>query len=261
MSTFSFGSNWEAYSIEKLNEMRVAAAMQSLQSLLQRDSLKGLTFLDVGCGSGLFSIAAWKMGAERVVGIDIDPRCIKVSERNRDRLTPDAAIAFVLMSVLNSQDVQMLGKFDVVYAWGALHHTGAMLDAIRIAARRVAAPGTLILAIYNRHWTSPIWKAVKQFYNRVPRTGQRVLIPFFAAIAFAAKLCVTRHSPLAKKRGMDFWYDVIDWIGGYPYEYATRQEIVRFVEEQGFALRNFFPAEVPTGCNEYVFVRSAARPA
>jgi 2-polyprenyl-6-hydroxyphenyl methylase/3-demethylubiquinone-9 3-methyltransferase len=52
---------------------------------------------------------------------------------------------------------------------------------------------------------------------------------------------------------MDFWIDVIDWIGGYPYEYATPQQVQEFVEKDGFVLENFVPAQVPTGCNEFVF--------
>ena len=258
MSTFDFGLNWEAYSGEKLDESRVAVAGQSLQLLLQSDSLRGLSFLDVGCGSGLFSIAALRLGATRVVGIDINPRCIAVSDRNRDRLAPGAAMSFVRMSVLDSQDMQTLGQFDVVYAWGSLHHTGAMLDAIRIVARQVATNGTLVLAIYNKHWTSPVWKLIKRFYNGVPHVIQHIFVPFFAAIIYVAKFLVTRRNPLSKERGMDFWYDVIDWIGGYPYEYATPQEVERFMGAQGYMLKNFIAAQVPTGCNEFVFGRITA---
>ena len=53
-------------------------------------------------------------------------------------------------------------------------------------------------------------------------------------------------------RGED-GYDVIDWIGGYPYEYASKDEIKNFVEGKGFRLVKFNKAAVLTGCNEFIF--------
>ena len=60
-------------------------------------------------------------------------------------------------------------------------------------------------------------------------------------------------NPLKKERGMDFWFDVIDWVGGYPYEYATCREVESLVTNHGFEMRRCIPATVPTGCNEFLF--------
>jgi len=255
LTLFDFGSNWQAFSGQRVDSQRLNLATRSLQSLLQRDTLRGLSFLDVGCGSGLFSIAAHQLGASRVVGIDINPRCIVVSQQNRDRLAPKARIVFQEASALAPASLRPLGLFNVVYAWGSLHHTGAMWDAIRNVANQVSPGGTLVLAIYNKHITSPIWKRIKWSYNQLPSFGQRLMTILFAGIICLAKFLVTRQNPLKKERGMDFWYDVIDWIGGYPYEYATALEINTFMKEKGFTLRRFVPAQVPTGCNEFVCER------
>jgi 2-polyprenyl-6-hydroxyphenyl methylase/3-demethylubiquinone-9 3-methyltransferase len=257
MRVFDFGSNWQAFSEEHVDEQRLTAAVQSLQALLRCDSLRGLSFLDVGCGSGLFSIAASQLGAARVVGVDVNPRCIVVSNRNHERFAPQAPVTFHKASALSQESMRALGQFDLVYAWGSLHHTGAMWQAIRNTLMHVSPGGTLVLAIYNKHLTSPAWQAIKWFYNQLPSIGQRFMAFPFAAIIYVAKFLVTRRNPLDKERGMDFWYDVIDWIGGYPYEYATRDEIEAFMREQGFILRRFVPAQVPTGCNEFVFDYSA----
>ena len=254
---FDFGSNWEAFSDQRLDEDRISIAVRSLQTLLRRESFAGLSFLDVGCGSGLFSIAAHRMGAARVVGIDINPRCISVSAQNCARLAPHPSITFCQMSALDSDALLGLGVFDVVYAWGSLHHTGAMWDAIRNTAQCVAPGGMLTLAIYNRHMTSPAWRVIKRVYNHLPKLGQRVMAIFFTAIIYVAKFVVTRRNPLNKERGMDFWYDVIDWIGGYPYEYATSEQVRKFVEAQGYVRQHWVAASVPTGCNEFVFTKSA----
>jgi SAM-dependent methyltransferase len=258
MRGFDFGANWQAFSAEHVDQERLAHAARSLQQLLDREELDGDTVLDVGCGSGLFAIAAHALGAGRVVGIDINPRSIAASEANHARLSPDAPVEFRQASVLDRAALSRLGRFDLVYAWGSLHHTGSMWEAIRNTSALVAPGGTLVLALYKRHSTSAAWRAIKWFYNQVPPVVQRAMIPPFAAIIYLAKLAVTRRNPLEKQRGMDFWYDVIDWVGGYPYEYATVEEVERFVRPLGFELRRVVPDPVPTGINEFVFKRAGA---
>jgi 2-polyprenyl-6-hydroxyphenyl methylase/3-demethylubiquinone-9 3-methyltransferase len=250
---FDFGKNWQAFSEQRVDTDRLVLACQSLHSLLQKDSLAGLSFLDVGCGSGLFSIAAYRLGASRVVGIDVNPRCIEISQHNRDRLIPRSPIEFHIASALQPNQLERFGKFNIVYAWGSLHHSGSMWEAIRNVGDCVADEGSLIIAVYNKHITAPLWKAVKWFYNQAPRIVQRVMIFLFAGVIYVAKFLVTGSNPLHKERGMDFWFDVIDWVGGYPYEYAAPAEVEQFLCAQRFSLRRYVAAQVPTGCNEFVF--------
>ena len=250
---FDFGSNWDEFSRRRIDRQRLALACESLQSLLQKENLKGKSFLDVGCGSGLFSIAAHQLGAVNVIGIDTNPHCIEISEANRDFLTPGAPIQFHVASALDPEQLKRFGTFDLVYAWGSLHHSGSMWNAISNVSRCVAPDGTLILAIYNKHITSPAWKTIKWVYNQAPNLVQRFMVLIFAGIIYIAKLLVTGNNPLKKERGMDFWFDVIDWVGGYPYEYAAPEEIERSICKHSFELQRCLPAQVPTGCNEFVF--------
>lgn len=253
MKQFDFGKNWQAFSEKRIDAERLMMACRSLRGLIQRDSLAGLTFLDVGCGSGLFSIAAYRLGASKVVGLDINPRCVETSKRNRDRLIPAAPVEFYAASALEPDQLKRFGAFDVVYAWGSLHHTGSMWTAIQNVSTCVAPGGLLVLAIYNKHMTSPLWKAIKRTYNQVPGPVQRFMIYFFGGVIYVAKWLVTRTDPLKKERGMDFWFDVVDWVGGHPYEYAEPADVEWWVRDAGFGLRNYVPAQVPTGCNEFVF--------
>ena len=55
---------------------------------------------------------------------------------------------------------------------------------------------------------------------------------------------------------MSFYYDVIDWIGGYPYEYASRSQVKKIIEAKGFELVKVTKPPAPTGCNEFVFMSS-----
>ncbi len=55
---------------------------------------------------------------------------------------------------------------------------------------------------------------------------------------------------------MDFFYDVVDWIGGYPYEYASISEIDDMLTNLGFKCTKMIPAKLPTGCNEFIFKKA-----
>ena len=83
------------------------------------------------------------------------------------------------------------------------------------------------------------------------------MIVLFYPVIWLAKLIVTGKNPLNQERGMDFFYDIIDWLGGYPYEYASRKEIQTFLNQLGFKNIRTIPAQVPTGCNEFIFMTKA----
>lgn len=249
---FKFGENWASFS-RYLDEEGVKEAEQSLNSLFGEGALKGKTFLDIGCGSGLFSIAAARLGAAKVLGIDVDPMSIETSQVNTARwLENNEAVSFLLGSALDAEQMDALGSFDIVYSWGVLHHTGDMDQAIRNVVRRVGAGGLLMIAIYNKHSSSIGWKVVKWLYTRSNKVGQKLLIWLFAPIIFVAKWISTGGNPLKMRRGMDYMHNVIDWVGGYPYEYASIAEMSAILERFGFDVLKVNPAIVPTGCNEFV---------
>lgn len=257
---FDFGDNWDHYSRTVLDDGRLGAAVDSLRSLIGTDRLAGARFCDVGSGSGLFTIAAALLGTGRALGFDINPTGVEVARRNLSRFAPDMAdrVEFRQGSALDAGFVDGLGRFDVVYAWGSLHHTGSMWPAIANAARLVDDGGTFVLALYNRHWTSPLWTVVKILYNLSPMLLRRVWDRLLGSLMLIAVWAVTGSSPLRKERGMDFWVDVTDWLGGYPYEYAGVDEVRDRLDAMGFDLLEVRPPRVPTGCNEFVLRRRAA---
>ena len=255
--SFDFGSNWQAFSRARLEPQRVREAEDALRTLLGTDQLVGRSFLDIGCGSGLHSIAAAACGADPVVGFDVNEVSVSTSVENARHYLPAGAPqpSFRQGSILDDDLVHNLGVFDTVYAWGSLHHTGAMWRAIRNAAALVAPGGVFALAIYDDHWSVPVWKQVKKLYNVSPRPVRRVMDATFGAGMYAAVWAVARENPMRKDRGMDFWYDVVDWLGGYPYEVATPQQLREFLAPLGFRFVSCAAPRVPTGCNELVFRR------
>jgi 2-polyprenyl-3-methyl-5-hydroxy-6-metoxy-1,4-benzoquinol methylase len=251
VNMFDFGANWQDYSRHKLDDAQISVAQNALSQLIGTADLAGKSFLDIGCGSGLHCLAAAQLGATPIIGFDINPKCTVLSQANALRF--GNSHRFETLSVLDAESMAKLGTFDIVYAWGSLHHTGEMHQAIRNAAARVAPKGRFILAIYNESVTSPVWRVIKRGYNTLPNILKKIMVASLIPAIWLAKLIVTRKNPLSKERGMNFYYDAVDWIGGHPYEYASANDIVHFVEALGFRCDKIVPPTTPIGCNEFVF--------
>ena len=264
-SRFEFGDNWTAF-LRVIDEVRIERAIESLQSLLRVDRLDGQTFLDIGCGSGLFSLAATRLGG-RVVSIDYDEQCVACADQLKRRFAAQSDWQICQGDVLDPVSMETLGQFDVVYSWGVLHHTGDMQAAIDAAARRVAMGGRFCLAIYNdQGGGSRRWLAIKTIYHRLPsvlRPAWVVAIAGLYEMKFAIARLASGKNPLpwadwrAKRddRGMSVWRDWVDWIGGLPFEVATPEQIIVPQIDNGFDLINLTTVGSGWGCNEFTFIR------
>lgn len=259
---FGFGKNWQQFSA-LVSEERIAKAVQSLKTMLACESLQGCCFLDIGSGSGLFSLAALQLGA-RVVSFDYDAHSVECTAALQKKFHPDAKDWIVHQgSVLNADFVTSLGSFDVVYSWGVLHHTGDMWQALDNARLPLKKNGRLFIALYNDQGIrSKIWKAIKRLYCSSTAGRAAVVaacIPALTAASAALDVC-RGTSPLAryreyaqKNRGMSVYYDWIDWLGGYPFEVAKPEQIIAFYKERGLALQTLKTTS-GWGNNEFVFV-------
>ncbi len=278
-SRFAFGRNWSEY-LRVLTPDRITAAEQSLTAVFGHDGLRGKRFLDIGSGSGLFSLAAHRLGA-KVFSFDFDPDSVACTESLKQQSQTDVSSWHVERgSVLDGEYLESLGTFDIVYSWGVLHHTGAMWEAIERAAARVALGGQLWIALYNDQgaW-SRVWTAVKQWYNQAPRWLQPLIvwlvgIPWMASRGVSKVTAILlealfrllsgqnpftggprRSSAFAsqKARGMHWYYDLVDWIGGFPFEVAKPGEVLDFLHARGFVLDRLTTCGGNLGCNEFVF--------
>ncbi len=261
-AVFAFGENWRRF-LDRLDERRLDRAAESLQNMLGIGDLAGARFLDVGCGSGLFSLAARRLGAT-VVSFDADPASVACAEELKRRYASgDPGWIIGQGSVLVEAYLRTLGTFDVVYAWGVLHHTGDLWRSMEQVTLAVGNKGLLFVAIYNDAGPATRrWRLVKKLYNRLPV----VLRPLLLVPALVRLWALTVIRDFLKGRpfhtwrhyddvrGMSPWRDAVDWVGGYPYEVARPREVIDFYAERGFRLRKLLMNE-GLGCNEFVFER------
>jgi 2-polyprenyl-6-hydroxyphenyl methylase/3-demethylubiquinone-9 3-methyltransferase len=267
---FEFGKNWQRF-LSMLNEERISEAEKSLKNMLETNDLNGESFLDIGCGSGLFSLAARRLGA-KVFSFDYDSLSVTCTrELKRRYYNDDENWKIDEGSVLDKTYLSKLGKYDIVYSWGVLHHTGDMWTALENVVPLVNEKGKLFISIYNDQGPlSQFWKSVKELYNRSSKAIQILIILLFGAFfeTRSATMRILRwKNPLPfkywnekkKSRGMSVWHDLVDWVGGYPFEVAKPEEIFDFYRKRGFVLTKLKTCGGGLGCNEFIFVREDKR--
>ncbi len=262
--TFSFGKNWQSF-LKFLNKERIETAKTSMLEFLGMNTLDGKSFLDIGCGSGIFSYAAFLLDANKIISFDVDQfsvECCKYLwkiEKNPKKWE------ILSGSILNDEFYSNLGKFDIVYSWGVLHHTGQMWRAIENAGKLVDQNGYLFFTIYNKvegFKSSNFWLKIKKFYNKSPKILKKI-IQIAYILNDIGGLLIRFKNPIKfmknykKKRGMNYRVDIIDWLGGYPYEFASVNEILKYMKIKfpNYKLINL-KQRFDIGNNWYLFKRS-----
>lgn len=264
---FAFGKNWSDYS-RTITEADIEAAKGELQRLLGLDSLQGRSFLDIGCGSGIHSLCALKLGAKSVYALDIDPDSVETTRAVLGKYWEGGNYKVEQQNIFTIGEEQ-LPHSDIVYSWGVLHHTGDMWDAIDKASALTKDNGLFAIAIYRKTLLCQFWKWEKKLFTGGGAITQRFLTWLFISMKILRDLVrfknplkkIRRHSD--KKRGMKWYTDAIDWLGGYPYESASPEEIERFMKQRGFSLAQSFKTRkrlgvFGTGNAEYLFTRKIA---
>jgi SAM-dependent methyltransferase len=261
---FAFGDNWLDFA-RNLNADQIVEAEKSLRDLLGRDGLAGMRFVDIGSGSGLFSLAARRLGA-RVHSFDYDMDSVLCTRRLRDvHFRGDGEWTVERGSVLDLDYIRTLGTFDIVYSWGVLHHTGNMHAALDAASGLAGSGSLFAFALYHRTRMCGFWRLEKRWYaGASPKAQLRIRAAYVALLRLRFALTGGDFRSYVEnyrsKRGMDFEHDVHDWLGGYPYESISGPEVEARMQRLGFSkVRSMAtPTTIGlfgSGCDEYLYRR------
>ncbi len=262
---FAFGKNWSDYA-KTITEEKINDAVKELSRLLNGYDLKGKTFLDIGSGSGIHSLAALKLGAKSIVAIDIDYNSTKTTQQTLAKYEEHHGQWKALNINIFESNAVIDEKFDVVYSWGVLHHTGDMKHALEQSISYLNNDGHLLIALYVATPFCGIWKHLKWFYSKLPTLLQKPILWLYSALRLIimplkGKNPITFLKNYHKNRGMNFLHDGHDWLGGYPYQSISKTDLQKLLEKDDLELIYDYKAEkrlapLGTGCGEYHFIKT-----
>lgn len=265
---FEFGQNWKDFVDRSFSEERLAVAQKKILDFTGLKDLEGFDFLDIGCGSGIHSFGAFRSKARKLHSFDYDRNSVAATQIMREKAGLPENWKVEWGDVLDQAYVDKLGKWNFVYSWGVLHHTGEMWRAVRNAQRPVAENGYFYIALYSADVdlrpSKEFWLEVKKKYNEASPAKKRMMVGWYvwrfgmSRNPLLFPLVLYRIAKHRHQRGMNYFSDVRDWLGGWPMEYAPDQEVVDILEgEYGFKLANVATGEA---CTEFLFIRSGAPP-
>ncbi len=254
---YKFGENWLRF-LQNVDKKNFANAKNSLKFILSKKNNK--SFVDVGCGSGLFSLSATYY-YKRILSLDIDDNSLLATKTLKKTFKINSKKWRIKKgSVLNKKFLKKIGKFDMVYCWGVAHHTGDMWKALENLKILTKKNSRLFIAIYNDQGIkSKIWWMIKIIYNFLPNFLRKFYLKVFELLYYInytiKNFGKLDYKKLRKqRRGMNFWENLDDWIGGYPYEYSSVEKLNNFFIERGFKLLKVKKSH-GSGCNEILFER------
>ena len=255
--SFSFGENWQDY-LKNASEREVDRAKRDIEEWLDPISISGKAIIDIGSGSGIHSLAFYLLGAEEICSFDFDQLSVDATKTLWEKEGRPPNWRIFHGSILDEEWIKSLGKFDIVYFWGVLHHTGAIWDAFEKSISLIKTGGILWISLYAKGPRYVKDLELKKKYNSSSSRGKHRMISKRIGRLMLGRL---KHfqNPFTwnenTERGMNVYHDVVDWLGGLPYEVASEDEVLRFGRKYGLVLERI-TVRKEGGCSIYVFSRS-----
>ena len=202
-----------------------------------QDEAKGKSVLDAGCGTGIFSIIFANHGAKHVIGIDISEGSLQTARHLKEKFGLNNA-------EFQKQDMLALpfpdSSFDIVWAWGTVHHTTDPFRAIGELIRVLKPSGSILLAVYKRTKLTFLHEIIRKTLLRTPKKTwkalAKILVLFLAPVIFFFK---KREK---SRKGEKLEELIVDWYFVPIRHYYKPEEISTFLAERGMVIEDYLPA-------------------
>ena len=267
---FSFGSNWNEFIDNSITnksfDRKLKYCINHLSNTFSK-SIDKKIFIDIGCGSGLFSLAAIKLNASKVLSFDFDLNSVNttnkllslkgVDKEKANSLQHDIRNEIILSNYLNAEQSKKIQKF--IYCAGVVHHTGNVyLSMDNVSKLANNKNDEIFISIYNKiPVLTFLWWLEKKIYINVGIWRRLAL--FIWLFAWSSYWILKLQNPIKNiqrygdnDRGMSFLTDAKDWLGGYPYEPLYKEDVIAFFKKRNFELINFNRGG-NWGLNDYLF--------
>jgi ubiquinone/menaquinone biosynthesis C-methylase UbiE len=198
------------------------------------EEVRGKAVLDAGCGTGIFSAIFARNGAAQVVGIDISPGSLQTAENLKARFgLANARFERRDMLRLPYPDA----AFDIVWAWGTVHHTTNPLGAVAELMRVLKPGGAILLAIYKKTRVTWIHEAIRRTLIRTPRWSWNVLAKVMAV--FGVPIVFLFKKREKSRKGEKLSELILDWYFVPLRHHYRPDEIRAFLEKRGYKIENY----------------------
>ncbi|MBN1271496.1 MAG: class I SAM-dependent methyltransferase [Candidatus Aminicenantes bacterium] len=199
--------------------------------------VKSKWVLDAGCGTGIFSIIFANKGAGQVTGIDISEGSLNTARKLSKK--------FGLKNTrFEKQDMLALPYesefFDIVWAWGTVHHTTDPLRAVNELIRVLKKEGSLLLAVYTRTKLTFIHEIIRKTLVRTPRWSWKSLCKILAFFLAPVVFLFKRREK--SRKGETLEELIMDWYFVPIRHYYKPEEIKNHLGKKGFIIENFLAA-------------------
>jgi len=213
------------------------ACEKHLEQFFKQSEIKRKRVLDAGCGTGIFSVIFEKNGAKEVIGIDISEGSLGTARVLKKKFN-------LKNTKFQKQDLLNLpfedNAFDIVWAWGSVHHAIDPYCAMDELIRVLKNNGTLLLAVYKKTGFTPIHDVIRKFLIRFPKN---FWIPISAIMAIFFRPIVRIFKKREKVRGGESLEELIlDWFFVPIRHHYAPIDIMRFLENKGFEIEKYVPA-------------------
>ncbi len=213
------------------------ASEKHWQLFYSAEEVKGKTVLDAGCGTGIFSIIFARNGAQKVTGIDISPGSLQTAQGLKKRFGL-SNVEFLNLDMLTLPFADR--SFDIVWAWGTVHHTTNPLQAIAELTRVLRNGGSLLLAVYKRTRLTFIHEAIRKTLLKTPPKTWTALAKVLALFLVLVVFFLKKREK--SRKGEKLAELILDWYFVPIRHYYKPEEITTFLKDRGLVVEKFLPA-------------------